>query len=261
MPTLTKIDPTQIRTDGGTQPRAKIDRAVCCEYAERMKAGEQFPPVTVFHDGNCYWLADGFHRIDAHQSVFPGQPLQCEVRSGSQTDAQWYSYGVNKTHGIRRSNQDKERAVKAALAHPRATTLSNRQIAEHCGVNEVTIRRYRNEAESTAALPQWNEKQDPATTSDASKSRPRTGRDGRTINTAHIGKGKKGAGKRGRKGSGISPRANMPTRGHSAPLRMIPLQLCPDNPQTAAATLCQLFERDFLTTLIAEITRRIEGDE
>ena len=50
---------------GGTQPRARLDDAIIQEYAEAMIAGDVFPPVAVFHDGADYWLADGFHRVNA----------------------------------------------------------------------------------------------------------------------------------------------------------------------------------------------------
>ena len=54
-----------IRIDGGTQPRAELRNDVVKDYAELMRAGAAFPPVSVFYDGQDYWLADGFHRIRA----------------------------------------------------------------------------------------------------------------------------------------------------------------------------------------------------
>jgi hypothetical protein len=36
MPTIEKIFPEYIRQDGDTQPRLKIDQAVCDDYCERM---------------------------------------------------------------------------------------------------------------------------------------------------------------------------------------------------------------------------------
>jgi uncharacterized protein (UPF0261 family) len=48
---------------------------------------------------------------------------------------------MNKTHGLRRTNQDKARAVEAALKHPAAATKSNVEIAEHCGVAESYVRK------------------------------------------------------------------------------------------------------------------------
>ena len=60
-----KLKPSQIRQDGGTQPRAEIWQDVVDDYAEQMTAGATFPPIVVFYDGTHYWLADGFHRLAA----------------------------------------------------------------------------------------------------------------------------------------------------------------------------------------------------
>jgi len=60
-----KLDPKRIRIDGGTQPRAALLIDVMEDYAEQMRNGVEFPPITVFFDGKEYWLADGFHRLGA----------------------------------------------------------------------------------------------------------------------------------------------------------------------------------------------------
>ena len=71
---MKKIDISAIRTDGGTQARLKLDYDVVKEYAECMKDGDKFPPVTVFHDGSEYWLANGFHRYFATKSNGENRP-------------------------------------------------------------------------------------------------------------------------------------------------------------------------------------------
>jgi hypothetical protein len=58
---------------------------------------------------------------------------------GTLEDAQWYSFGTNKDHGLRRTNEDKARAVKAALAHPNGAAKSDHQIAKHVGVDVKTV--------------------------------------------------------------------------------------------------------------------------
>ena len=50
----------QIRTDGGTQPRAQLNYNTVTEYAESIEDGATFPPVEVMYDGSDYWLWDGF---------------------------------------------------------------------------------------------------------------------------------------------------------------------------------------------------------
>ncbi len=259
MPTLENIFPENIRLDGDTQPRAQINQATCKEYGMQMKAGKRFPPVDVFFDGEDYWLADGFHRIRAYVMVVPGEAIECNVYQGSLQDAQWHSYSVNKAHGLPRSNEDKVRAVKLALTHPMAADKSNVDIAEHCGVDEKTVRKYRPKC-STSEIP----KSDAArVTSEVPKSRLRKGRDGRIINTAKIGK--HSAKKRPRKTTSscvrISPDAAIPVLGHSLPNPMISLNLPPTNPAIAAATIFKLFDTHFVRTLVAELTQRLKGIE
>lgn len=131
-----------IRTDGGTQPRETIDFVTVADYADDMRAGAIFPPVVVFNDGADYWLADGFHRLRAAEQAGLDE-IRADVRQGTQQDAQWYSYSVNAKHGMRRSSEDKRRAVEAAMAHPYASRHSTREIATHCGVSHMTVQRYR----------------------------------------------------------------------------------------------------------------------
>jgi hypothetical protein len=239
-----KLEPSKIRLNGGTQPRAALRVDVIGEYAELMKSGVDLPPLTVFFDGNDYWLADGFHRFAAARRAFPERPLECDVQQGTLADAQWFSYGVNKTHGLRRTNEDKERVVKAALAHRNAEHLSNVQIAEHCGVDEKTVRNYRQPKDLSAS-------------SEIPKMRNVTrGTTTYHQNTTHIGKHKKKGKKQGKR---ISPDAATPVLGHSLPNPMISLSLSPNNPVMAATTIFKLFDTNFVRTLIAELTHHLKG--
>jgi ParB-like chromosome segregation protein Spo0J len=56
-----------------------------------MAAGAKFPPVVVFHGGRKYWLADGFHRVDAAEAAGLDKIL-AEVRKGERRD--WLKGGV-----------------------------------------------------------------------------------------------------------------------------------------------------------------------
>ena len=132
----------EIKTDGGTQPRACLDWDAIHDYSDDMEAGAKFPPVTVFYDGESYWLADGFHRIQAAYAANLDS-IDCDVRQGTREDAQWFSFSANRANGLRRTNDDKQRAVKAALQHPRAQSLSDSEIARHCGVSVPTVAAWR----------------------------------------------------------------------------------------------------------------------
>ena len=171
------IDPKRIRTDLDTQMRVTMNEEIVKEYAEAMEAGAVFPPLRAFFDepNDLIVLADGFHRLAAHNRVKPNDHILVELILGTTEDAQWESIGANKSHGLRRTNEDKRNAVKMALIHPKGVEKSDRSIADHVGVHQTTVMRIRRELESTYAL---------------HKSESRTGRDGRTINTSRIGFGK-----------------------------------------------------------------------
>lgn len=131
-----------IRTDGGTQPRSMIDTSTVEEYAEAMNNGAKFPAITVFFDGQDYWLADGFHRLNAALKL-NWLELPAEVHQGTQRDAILFSVGVNATHGLRRTNADKHRAVERLLRDVEWSKWSNSEIARRCAVSEGFVRKIR----------------------------------------------------------------------------------------------------------------------
>jgi hypothetical protein len=127
-----------IRTDGGTQPRAELSKAVIEEYTAEMRRGDEFPPVVVFHDGDEYWLADGFHRVNARKGTAYGD-ITVDIRQGTKRDAILHSLGANAIHGMRRTNEDKRRAVERMLRDSEWRGWSDRQIAGHCAVSPQTV--------------------------------------------------------------------------------------------------------------------------
>lgn len=136
--TSVSLDLDAIRIDGGTQSRVELNHETVEEYSEAMSEGAVFPPVVVFFDGAAHWLADGFHRYfgASHAGI---EQIDADVRTGTQLDAQLFSFGVNADHGLRRSNADKRKAVQGALKHPVSCKWSDRQIAKHCGVHHDTV--------------------------------------------------------------------------------------------------------------------------
>jgi hypothetical protein len=59
---------TNLRLDGDTQPRVKLDDEVVREYTAAYAAKTKLPRLDVFYDNTNYWLADGFHREAAARS-------------------------------------------------------------------------------------------------------------------------------------------------------------------------------------------------
>jgi ParB-like chromosome segregation protein Spo0J len=139
-----KLKLDDIRIDGGTQVRVEIDEGTVADYADQINS---LPPVVVFHDGSTLWLADGFHRWHGHRRAGL-VTIVAEVRQGSREDAAWFALAANKAHGLRMSNADKRAAVQKALAL--RPGISSRQIAEHVGVSDHTVRSVREEVAPVA---------------------------------------------------------------------------------------------------------------
>jgi Holliday junction resolvasome RuvABC endonuclease subunit len=118
-----------IRTDGGTQARASLSKAVVDDYAMAMQQGHSFPPVVVFYDGKNNWLADGFHRVAAcKQAGF--EEIAVDLKLGSQREAILYAVGANADHGLRRTPADKRYAVSLMLKDREWGQWSDRAIAK-----------------------------------------------------------------------------------------------------------------------------------
>lgn len=139
---------SDIKTHADTQSRVELNQDTVAEYAESYQSRASFPPVVVFDDGESHWLADGYHRYEAARLVKLTQ-IKAEVYKGSLQDAVWHSLGANTTHGLRRTNADKEKVVKTALRLDDYKNQSSRAIADHCGVSHTFVEKIRPQGKST----------------------------------------------------------------------------------------------------------------
>ena len=169
----------EIRRDGGTQPRVKMDLAHIKRLEEQIKEGQQLEPVMVFHDGESYWLADGFHRWQAHSNQEQGA-IACTIETGSRRDAVLYSVGANADHkpALPRTREDKRRAVMTLLHDPEWSHWTQTAIAEVCKVSRVFVNKLSRELDSSCKRLQ-----------DSSRKITRNGVT-YTIDTANIGRQK-----------------------------------------------------------------------
>lgn len=140
-----KLKLKDIRLDGGTQPREFINQTVVDEYAEEMVESDNFPPMVVFNDGANFWLADGFHRWHANKKAGFVE-VECDVRQGTKRDAVLFSVGANAVHGLRRTNEDKRKAILTLLNDIEWGEWSDSEIARQCCVSHVTVGRVRKTA-------------------------------------------------------------------------------------------------------------------
>jgi hypothetical protein len=138
--------------DGGAQMRVQMHAETVADYAADMLEGAVFPPVVLYHDGAEYWLADGFHRVEAARRI-DRQEIDAEVREGTARDAVLHGISANATHGLRRTQADKRRAVERLLQDAEWAAWSDRKIAELARVDHKTVGKIRRELSGEIPTP------------------------------------------------------------------------------------------------------------
>src|SRR5438093_4320377 len=136
-----------IRTEG-TQVRVALSETVIREYAEAFAQGDEFPPIEVYYDETAYWLADGFHRVQAAKRA-GRDAIATSVHQGGQRDALLHALSANESHGHRRTDADRRHAVELMLADPAWGEWNNSAIARQCRVSEFLVRTVRQERAPT----------------------------------------------------------------------------------------------------------------
>jgi hypothetical protein len=143
-PTRQKIRIADLDVSDELMPRDSTDWDTSVAYRDAYDAGVSLPPITVFADDERpgrYWLADGWHRLDAQRTFRaegeawdPGDDgdliayakdaaeVDAEVHPGGKVAAMLYAAGANITHGRRRTREDAIAAAKVAI---RALSLQN----------------------------------------------------------------------------------------------------------------------------------------
>lgn len=141
---IESISPRLLKASPECQPRRENRDDVVNEYAERMMAGDVFPPVRARFDGSDYYLANGYHRRAA--AIVAGlETMPVRVRPGGLLDAIEDSCAANADHGVRREWGDVRRAIDRMFAvdAERGIRRSNAEIARHCGVSPPTVTKQR----------------------------------------------------------------------------------------------------------------------
>jgi uncharacterized ParB-like nuclease family protein len=162
-----------------TQTRASLNDTVIDEYAEALEQGIELPPIEVYFDNETYWLADGFHRVKAAQQL-GRDSIAANVHTGGQHEAIFHAVGANETHGLRRINAGRRKAVQLMLSDPEWSAWANTEIVRQCHVSEFLVRRVKGETGLT------KKERDKET-----KKKARRGSQEYTINTKRIGTGRK----------------------------------------------------------------------
>ncbi len=133
-PKIHELSLAQIQDDTDLQPRGHMDMDVMREYTAAWLEGSDFPPIVVYFDGETYWLADGFYRTRSARSArLPS--IKAWVYEGGKREALLYAVGANEEHGLRRTNDDRKKAVMIMLNDDEWCLWSDSEIGKACKVS------------------------------------------------------------------------------------------------------------------------------
>jgi ParB-like chromosome segregation protein Spo0J len=165
-----------IEIDAKTQSRIGMRQETIRAYAEEFLADrwdwDIAPLPVLFYEHDQYFIGDGHHRIAAATQAGL-ETIRALVKPGGLRDAQLWSAGANKFHGLPRTNDDKRKQVTMMLLDDDWQEWSNHAIASHCGVSAPFVGKVRRELEATGTIEEVNE---------------RKSKDGKARDTAKIGK-------------------------------------------------------------------------
>ncbi len=136
------------------QSRHTTDIGFSRAYAKAMAAGSIFPPVLVFFDGEKYWLADGFTRVHARESLGLST-IRAVIRPGTVEDALLAGIEENFDQYHQRSvtRKDKVHAAELMIRNVVFRTWSDREIARRTGLTCSFLQNMRIRLEKEEAIP------------------------------------------------------------------------------------------------------------
>ncbi len=131
---------------GLCQSRVTTDPERLAEYQIAWQTeGTEFPPCIIYQDGDKYYIADGFHRIQSKmlarlETRQERRTIECEVRQGTMQDAIAYSLGANLRHGLRPNTADKKRAILLYYSlKPEHCAHANNKVAQIVGCSHTFV--------------------------------------------------------------------------------------------------------------------------
>ncbi len=130
---------SDITIDPTLQMRVKMSEDAIDEYAENIDKIP--PPRVVMDDDGHYYLID-WHRFSSYQKAGK-EKAPFEVIKGTWTDALHLAAGSNSDHGVRRTPDDKRKAVETLLSVNGYHEMSDHALAEICKVSHPFVARVR----------------------------------------------------------------------------------------------------------------------
>lgn len=148
--------PTDIRledidSDASLQVRIKMDSETVDNYCDALGRGDQFPPIDVFRVNHKLIIANGRHRYEAHKRLGK-KTIAAHVLDGDIRAAKLHAIKADTNVGLRRTREDKRRAVEWLLEDSEWKKWSAGVLAAHAGVSDRYVDKIRKELEANGKI-------------------------------------------------------------------------------------------------------------
>jgi len=137
--------------DERCQARVEMTQEAVDHYAELERDDVKLPPIEVVDVAGDLVLVDGFHRAEACRKIGKAFVRVRIVGTGDLEFASWTALSKNHAHGVRRTREDKRKAVWLALDNGIGQEQSSREIARHLGVSDPFVSKIRKQWEAKQA--------------------------------------------------------------------------------------------------------------
>lgn len=144
---------TDINFKESPQVRAESNPSVALEYSERYRNKEDMPPIHLFWDADkkIMYLADGMHRCNAMELI-GRRAIEAEVHQGDYQEALKYALLANASHGLPRSQADKQQCIRMALKQ--WPSMSDLAIAKVTSTSDKTVATIREKMVAKKVIPE-----------------------------------------------------------------------------------------------------------
>ena len=139
------------------QARSRMDLQVIKDYEAVISEGRDMPPIKVVRIKDVLYVVDGFHRVHAYRNQGRDR-IEADVIDGNDRLALELAVSANHAHGLRRSNQDKTKAVEMVLDDLELMCESDRFIAKLCGVSPPFVGDIRSRLEKPKSVSRYTRK-------------------------------------------------------------------------------------------------------
>jgi hypothetical protein len=118
------------------RPVRKIFIGAACQVEQVVGESSDGPEMAAIDQDGMADPCDSSRRLPVHESPMKSA---ADAGQGTRRDAILYSVGANETHGLRRTNEDKRRAVLTLLSDGEWSKWSDREIARLCAVGHQMV--------------------------------------------------------------------------------------------------------------------------